>query len=347
MKTYDLYDRIFGSLVTAGIGDAFGAPAEAFSQQEIKEAFGRITKFEDPSSNEISPDNNVAEITDDSSQLVEMAKAMIAAKGKLTTRDAANALIAWSENWPKYYPRNAGETTRHIITGLKNGEDPLEMAKVGKIWGRGSTNGAVMRIASAGLVNPGNLDGAVQSAVAMTSPSHGTQHAYAAASAVACAIAEAVTEHADVWTVLRAALYGARKGQQIGLKETREALGPDVLERMVTAVTEAALTDDMESLEKRLNELMGDETFAAQGATAVALAMFAAAGGEPMKAIYSCANFGGDTDTLGCIAGMIAGALNGTEKIPKEIYEQFREANPHLPYEELAEGLYQIAAARI
>ena len=65
-----------------------------------------------------------------------------------------------------------------------------------------------------------------------------------------------------------------------------------------------------------------------------------------MKAIYSCANFGGDTDTLGCIAGMIAGALNGCNRIPKEIYEQFCQSNPQLNYEELAEGLYKTACAQ-
>ncbi len=229
---------------------------------------------------------------------------------------------------------------------MKNGEEPLKLAKEGRIWGRGCTNGAVMRVASAGLVNPGNWDGAVDSAVVMTSPSHGTQHAYSAACAVACAVAEAVTEHADVWSVLRAALYGARRGQEIGLRDTREALGPDVLERTVTAVTAALMAESMEELEITLDKLMGDETFAAQGATAVALAMFAAAEGDSMKAIYSCANFGGDTDTLGCIAGMIAGALNGCNGIPKEIYEQFCQSNPQLNYEELAEGLYKTACAQ-
>ncbi len=346
MESYDLHDRILGSLITAGIGDAFGAPAEAFSREEIREAFGRITKFEDPSSNIISPDNHVGEITDDSSQLVEMAKAMIKAKGKLTTKDAADALVAWSENWPKYYPRNAGETTRHIIKGLKNGEDPLKLAREGRIWGRGCTNGAVMRVAAAGLIHPGNWDGAVDSAVVMTSPSHGTQHAYAAACAAACAVAEAVTEHADVWSIIRAALYGARRGHEIGLRDTREALGPDVLERTVTAVTAALMADNMEELETALDKLMGDETFAAQGAAAVALAMFAGAEGDSMKAIYSCANFGGDTDTLGCIAGMIAGALNGCKGIPEDIYEKFRQSNPQLNYEELAEGLYEIACTQ-
>lgn len=346
MGNYDLHDRILGSLIVSGIGDASGAPVEAFSQEEIKKTFGRIEKFESPSLNEISPDNDRAEITDDSSQLIEMAKAMIRTQGQLTTRDAADALLAWSENWPKYYPRNAGQTTIHIIEGLKNGEDPSALACEGRIWGRGCTNGAVMRIAPAGLINPGNLDGAINSAVAMTSASHGTQHAYSAACAIACAVAEAVTKDSDVWSVIRAAQYGARRGKEIGLRDTREALGPDVSERISTAVTAALMTSNIEEAESVLNGLMGDESFAAQGAAAIALALFAAADGDSMKAIYSCVNFGGDTDTLGCIAGMIAGAMNGTESIPEEVYKQFRQSNPAVNYEELAEGLYRIACNR-
>ena len=90
-------------------------------------------------------------------------------------------------------------------------------------------------------------------------------------------------------------------------------------ERIITALDAALLSGSMEELEKILNKLMGDETFAAQGATAVALAMFAAANGDPLKAICSCANFGGDTDTMGCIAGMLAGALNGYSELPEDI----------------------------
>ena len=54
MEQNKLYDRILGSLLTAGVGDALGAPSEAFSPAEIKAQFGRITKFEDPSTNCIS-----------------------------------------------------------------------------------------------------------------------------------------------------------------------------------------------------------------------------------------------------------------------------------------------------
>ena len=191
MHSYDLYDRVLGSLMTAGIGDALGAPAEGFSRQEIADTFGRIVKFEDASHNAISPDNLVGEVTDDTSQMIEMAKAVIRAGGNLTVDGAGQALLNWSRNWPKYYPRNAGGTTKHVILALERGEDPVRIGKLGKLPYRGATNGAVMRVAAAGLIHPGDLDGACRTAITMTVPSHGTQHGFGGACAVACAIAGA------------------------------------------------------------------------------------------------------------------------------------------------------------
>lgn len=346
MKKYSLYDRVLGSLISAGIGDALGAPAEGFSKQEIESTFGRIIKFEDASFNTISPDNNIGEVTDDTSQMVEMAKAVILARGNLTVSDAAQAMLNWSHNWPKYYPRNAGGTTRHVILALEKGEDPIEIGKLGKMPYRGATNGAVMRIAPAGLIHPGDLDKACQTAIAMTTPSHGTQHGFAGACAIACAIAEAMTENSTVWSVLKAAVYGAKKGKAYGEKYGRIAQGPDVSYKIEQAVKVILDTDSELETECRLQSILGCDNYSVQMTTAVALGMFAAANGDTMKTLEGCANIGGDTDTFGCVAGMITGAFNGCSGVPKEMLEQFKQVNQNINFEELAKGLSSIAEER-
>ncbi len=184
-----LHDKILGCLVTAGMGDAIGAPSEAMGQQEIRQKFGGyITTFEDAGNNPYAIGNVRGEVTDDASQMYEMAKAVAATKGNLTVQAAADAIVNWSRSYPKYYPRNAGPTTTHIITELLDGKDPVEIGKVGGVYGRGTSNGAAMRVAAAGLVYPGNLDRTVQIAITMTKPSPGTQHAYAGACAIASGI---------------------------------------------------------------------------------------------------------------------------------------------------------------
>lgn len=342
MKAYSLKDRILGSLISSGIGDALGAAVEGFSPAEIRSEFGRVTGFVDPSGNMISPDNQEGEITDDSSQLVEMAKVVIETGGRPTTADAAKAILNWSENWPKYYPRNAGNTTKHVIEALREGQDPQEVALIGKFWERGNTNGCVMRIAPAGLIHPGDLEGAIETAVVLTSPSHGTQNAYSSACAVSCAIAEAMTENSTVWSVVRAAMYGARRGEAIGIENTREALGASLCERAVHALSAVSGCQNMLEAEENVCTLMGDETFTATGTVAVALAMFAAADGDTMNTLLSCVNMGGDADTVACVAGMIAGAFNGCDAIDANLYEEFRRVNVNIDYETLADGLERI-----
>ena len=343
MKTYDLYDRILGGLVMSGIGDALGAPAEGFSQREIEEEFGRLEGFVDASANEIFKAHHAAEITGNSSQLVETVKAAVDAGGKLTVADAAGALVRWSDNWPEHYSCCADETTKEAAAALKAGADPYTTGKTGKLWGRGTSNGAAVRAAAAGLLHPGDPDSAAQSAAVIAAPSHGTQHAYSGACAVACAVSAALAEGADVWKVLRAALDGARRGRQAGLREGRAALGPDTLERMADALTQALLPDTVPQLERALNELLGDETCSALGAAAGVLALFAAAGGDPVKAVNSSVNFGGDTSALGFLSGMLAGALGGCSALPQGLCSEFRKRNPRVSYEKLAQDLVCIS----
>ena len=148
---YSLYDRVLGCLVTAGMGDGIGAPTEAMSRQEILEKYGRITGFVDGSTNLVAWGNRTAEITDDTSQMYEMVKAVIRCGGELTAQEAGQALVRWSENYPRYFPRNAGPTTRNVIERLKAGEDPCAVGRTGGRYELGTSNGAIMRIAGAGL----------------------------------------------------------------------------------------------------------------------------------------------------------------------------------------------------
>lgn len=343
---YDLHDRILGSLVTAGMGDALGVPSEALSRAEILEEFGKpIDCFMEPGDNIYGLGNLPGEVTDDTSQMYEMAKAVISTRGNLTVKAAADALVNWTKLYPKYYPRNAGPTMSRWVKDYMAGGDPLKLAKVGKAYGRGISNGCAMRIASAGLCNPGDLDGAVKTAVTMTSVSHGTQHAYSGACAVACAISEAMTEHSEITSVLKAAVYGAKEGEKIGLKEARSAYGPRVLPYLLRAIECVYRADNAEEASRLIENNVGC-TGDIQPSVGVALGLFAANNGDPIDTIKAAANIGGDTDTFACISGMIAGAYRGFSVLPAEWYVIFKAANPTLDFEWAADELTEIARER-
>lgn len=343
---YDLHDRILGSLVTAGMGDALGVPSEAYSRAEILEEYGGpIDRFMGPGANIYGAGNLPAEVTDDSSQMFEMAKAVIATRGELTVQAAADALINWTKSYPKYYPRNAGPTMSHWAKDYLAGGDPLKLARVGKAYGRGFSNGCAMRVAAAGLCNPGDWDGAVRTAITMTSVSHGTQHAYSGAAAISCAIAEALREGSEISTILKAAVYGAKEGERIGKQEARLTYGPRVLPRLLQAIECVYRADNAEHASILLEEVVGCNGDI-QPTVGIALGLFAANDGEPIPTIKAAANIGGDTDTFACIAGMIAGAYKGFRVLPTDWYAQFKAANPLLDFEWAADELTAIAQER-
>lgn len=342
-----MYNKVLGCLVAAGMGDAIGAPSEGMSRIEIAEKYGGpITTFIDGSDNIYALGNFIGEVTDDASQMFEMAKAVVKTNGNLTVEAAAAALIAWSEGYPKYYPRNAGPTTMYVINELKAGKDPVEIGKIGKVYGRGTSNGAAMRVAAAGLCNPGNLDAAIETTIIMTKPSHGTQHAYSAACAVACGIAEAMMEKSDVYSILKACIYGAEKGEEIGKKEARIACGVRTLPKILKAIEIALYTNSMEDAQIKLEEEVGNDG-AIQITVAVAIGLFAAAKGDIAKTILGGANIGGDSDTIACIAGMLAGAYQGFSGISPDWYDCFKNANPKLEFEAVGKDLAKVAESRL
>lgn len=337
-----LYDKILGCLMGAAIGDAMGAPTEGLSKDEIEAEYGgRVTYYVDGKDNKYSYGNFIGEITDDASQMYEMAKAVADCGGELTVEAAAEALVRWSESYPKYYPRNAGATTSRVITELKAGKDPIALGKMGKYVGRGTTNGAAMRIAAAGLTAPGDLEKAVRNAVVMSSPSHGTQHAFSGACAIACGISEALTENATTVSIVKACIYGARRGEEVGNQKARRAEGIRVINNIGTAMREALLAESMQDAEDRLDAWVGADG-SIQASTAVSIGLFLASDGNVEDTILGCANIGGDSDTNACIAGSLVGAFRGCSAFPESWVSQMRSANPALDLESVAKRLAEI-----
>lgn len=342
----ELLNGILGSLYTAAMGDALGAPTETMSRSEIVQYYnGRVEFFIDGSINPAFHNARIGEISDDTSQMYEMARAIISSHGNLTPSHAANALISWSEKYPRYYPLCAGPTTRAVIEELKEGKDPVQ---VGRFRGigmpeRGCSNGAAMHVAPAGMIHPGDPAGALETAIIMSSISHGTQIGYGSACAVACAVAAALGPKKDVYQVARAALYGAREGERRGMLEGTSAPGASVYSRIMKAINIAYDCSSMEEAERRLDERLGGDSSAAAPAVAVAIGLFVAADGDPIRTIISAANVGGDTDTIGCIAGAIAGAFGGYSSVPEKWITFFDRANPEIELQPVARQLYEIA----
>ncbi|MFC4117822.1 ADP-ribosylglycohydrolase family protein [Nonomuraea zeae] len=322
-----LLDRIHGSLAAACIADALGAPTEERSIPEIRQLFGRrVETFHAPLPDAAyAAGRGPAQITDDSSQMLLLAEAFIAHGGEVTPEIMADLLVGWSGN-PDYFPRFAGPTTRRAIERLKAGDSPWESGKAGRTMSEGTSNGGAMRVAPAGLVHPGDIEGAVRAAHLTCVPSHHTNIGVAGAAAIAAATAAACVDGADLFQVVRAARHGAELGERLGSDQGRRVPGPSVAERIDLAVTLAVQSRDLDDAIERIAAVIGTGLPAAEACPA-AIGLLVAAGGDPFGTAVAAATAGGDSDTVGCMAAAVAGALNGIAALPAEPVSLVEQAN--------------------
>lgn len=343
-----LHAHILGSVAAAALGDAMGAATEQHAIPEILEEHGGLLReLIAPSSDTFSGGNLPGQITDDTSQMFAMAEALIEANGDLTEKAWLQKLLHWSQTSPM--ARMMGPTTRPLLEAIAAGEDTSHIGRVGtstrKLTSFGTTNGAAMRIAPAGLVFPGDMEGAVRLAWLTSRPTHDTQIAASGAGAIAAGVAHALEAGADVFSVAQACLWGARRGEEIGAAEGRVVAGPNVTRRIEIAIEEALRARDLEDAIRRIEASVGNSVMTVESVPA-AVGIFVAAGGDPLETVVGGTNIGNDSDTIAAMAGSLAGALRGIAAVPADLFATVKAVNTE-DIESLADGLTAIAWRRV
>src|SRR6266508_1625552 len=142
-----LHERILGSLLAAALGDALGAPTEGCSRAEITQRYGGLVRGFQPRAADVSAVGAVGlrpgEVTDDTSQLLAFARALVACEGELDAARWTAVLREWLLTSPK--ARLAGPSTSRLLhSGEERPSGWLDNATIG------ATNGAAMRGAQLG-----------------------------------------------------------------------------------------------------------------------------------------------------------------------------------------------------
>lgn len=345
MNRTKLYDRVLGSLATACIGDALGMPAEQRSPAEIEQMWGGwIRKFQaPPADSPYAEGRSAGQITDDASQMIALVETYLEEPERLTAQGVGRMLLRWSET--QYFPRFAGPSTKRAIEALREGADAENLGRQGRLSTDGTTNGAAMRVAPAGLRHPGDLDAAIADAVTTCRPSHLTNIGVSGAAAVAAAVSGALVPGAGLFDVVSAARYGARQGQRIGSEVGRNVAGPSIERRIELAVAAAMTADDFTAAVRAVTDVVGSGLGMAEAVPA-AIGILVAADGDPLLTCVGGANAGDDTDTVACIGGSIAGALRGFSAVPHDLYKDMVAVN-ELDLEGLAEAFVSVIAADV
>ena len=340
------YDKVYGCLLAAAIGDAMGCPLETRTVSLIKRDFGNgdfVYDYMTPLPDSIAYDMPRAYVTDDFSCAYLSGKYFAADNGRITRQAAADALLEWknSEDTRIFYERYCGPSTRQ---GLEQLEGKLTDSSRDYLLcnNRTATNGGGMKGWIVGLFDPGNVDKAIDDALVMCQITHYNPIALSGAAAVAAAVSQAMVKGARLDEVLEAGMYGAGEGYRRAQRFAQPSAGASVEKRMDLAIQIGLkYANDFEKCVVEMTDLIVSGLNANESIPC-AFGYLAAGGTDVMRTIYMAVNSGNDSDTTAIMAGAMAGALNGSSGIDSYHAKTLKKANPFIDFEGFADEICRV-----
>ncbi|UVC12180.1 ADP-ribosylglycohydrolase family protein (plasmid) [Rhizobium sp. TH2] len=301
-----MFNRALGALLGGALGDAMGMPTQLLSPAEITRNYGFVDDFIAPIvDHPVSQGLSAGTITDDTEQTLLLSSVLLGSQGGFDHHAWVKALIDWEDDIKVRGGYDLlGPSTKRAIDAINSGKSPEEAGRYG------DTNGAAMRIAPVGImVRPsGDL---VKRVAETCRATHNTSIAISAASAVAAVISYGI-QGADWRTALGFAVDAARAGE----REGHWVAGGSVAARIEWAldlVENCSLDEGIARVFDRVGT-----SVASQESVPAAFAVLKLAKGDVWQAAVIAANLGGDTDTIGAIAGSMAGACAGYDSLPQD-----------------------------
>ena len=301
--------RAHGALAGLALGDALGMPTQAMSPEQIRAVYGRITGLVDADASQpYAPGMPAGSVTDDTEQALLVASLLVRGRGSSSGRVAvdvgefAHALLAWEDSMIERGSLDLlGPSTKAALERVRAGEDPLS------VGGAGTTNGAAMRVTPIGIaVSTADPEAFAESVWSSCRVTHATRQGFQSAALVAAAVSMGIDAASSSASDVRALLWEAVS--YVASLSPRGAWAPDP---DVVAATRRALelasTSPLPSLEL-LAEQIGSSVASAH---AIPMAFALLTRDPSPRALLDAANIGGDTDTIGAIAGAILGAAAG------------------------------------
>ncbi|MGO1383485.1 MAG: ADP-ribosylglycohydrolase family protein [Arachnia sp.] len=342
-NTARIRDRLLGSFYGVALGDAMGMPSELWPRARVLEHFGRITEFMPGPEGHFIVDGYIAgQVTDDTQQTIMLARAIIDGDGTVDAVSVAHHIVAWADRVGASEGNFLGPSSAKAIAALRAGASPWATGKTGE------TNGAAMRIAPVGLMSRAHdLTTLVDRVEAACVASHHTDVAIAGASLVAGAIAAAVESLAedDLGARIDAVLETGYAAGLLGMQRGEPLVAASVTVRAKLAVRLAREIEDETEFLQTLYDTVGAGVGTTESVPA-AIGLFVRANGNPLTSSLLAANLGGDTDTIGAIAGGVCGAFSGASAIPVQYREKLDAVND-LGFVDIAEHFLEYRSRQL
>ncbi|MCK4472067.1 MAG: ADP-ribosylglycohydrolase family protein, partial [Anaerolineae bacterium] len=328
---HSLLDKAHGCLAGLALGDAMGCPTEFLTPEQITAEYGWVEGLVASPAWHPHSALPTGRVTDDTEQALALAGVYLR-DGRMSAGAMAQAVLDWADVQGEHLALYLGPSTRQALESLRAGADPHESGRAGR------TNGAAMRVAPVGIARAGDFEGALADAVEASLPTHGTTLALSAAVAVACAVAEAMREDATLEGVLEAGMEGAVRGREFGVW----VWTPPLEKRFELALRLVRQAENEAQAVRALYDYVGVDLTVTESVP-TAFGLVALAEGDPMRAVRYAANIGGDTDTIGAIAGAVCGALRGIEAVDRALLAEVERVNG-LDLSPVAQGLVRVGA---
>ena len=333
------FSRAYGALAGLALGDALGMPTQAMSPEQIRAAYGRITGLVDgDASQPYAPGMPAGSVTDDTEQALLIASLLVRGRGSSSGRVAldasefAHALLAWEDSMIQRGSLDLlGPSTKAALERVRAGEDPLS------VGGAGTTNGAAMRVTPIGIAvstaDPEAFADAVWSSCQVT---HATRQGFQSAALVAAAVSMGIDWDTPSASDMTALLWKALT--YVDSLPERGAWTPDP---DVVAATRRAMQLVANPASSSLECLVEQVGTSVASAQAIPMAFALLARDPSPRALLDAANIGGDTDTIGAIAGAILGGALGEQVLPADSLSMIEEVS-HLGLPSVALELLEL-----
>ncbi|OYR50435.1 ADP-ribosylglycohydrolase [Halorubrum sp. Ea1] len=276
-------DRARGVLCGIACGDALGRPVEFMPASEIRAEHGRL----DEMIGHGTWNQPAGTITDDTEQALCIAQSL-AEQHEFDPADIAERFVAWYDSGPF----DIGRMTMKSVSRLKHGDEWDEAGQ--HVWenspeGQNAGNGSVMRCAPLAIPYATNWDRLFEVSRQSSQITHADPRC-----TYGCA-------------VLNLTVAGLLEDADTPLQDALDSVGSDAPGELVSALQPLARGDSPDTL-----ETSGYAVHSLQ--TALHDGLFAE---NAEEAIVTAVNRGGDTDTIGAIAGAVAGARFGASQLPE------------------------------
>lgn len=275
-------DHARGVLLGLACGDALGRPVEFRSGAAISTEYGRLNEMVGYG----TWNQPAGTITDDTEQALCIARSLVE-EGGFAPADIADRFVAWYQSGPF----DIGRMTLRSLSRLEQGETWQEAGQ--QVWenspeGQNAGNGSVMRCPPLAIPYANDRERLIRVSHQSSQITHADPRC-----TYGCAI-------------LNLTLAGLLKDACTPLQNALEYIGSDAPAELVTALEPVAAGTTPDTVETSGYVVHTLQTALHDGLRA----------DTAEDAIVTAVNRGGDTDTIGAVAGAIAGARFGQSGLP-------------------------------